>query len=135
MTLAETSSAVLTFSAVGFAVLTAIPSVIIQLSPLDRLAQAVKGRKLLPEDLIQFHSVIVHSLSNPAALWAFAVLYLVASIFIQIYYNFPVGERVGKIGIMVALGTTIGVAAFAIVVPLMQYVYLRFAAKVLAKVR
>jgi len=137
MTVPEISLSVLLFSAVGFAVLMAIPSVIIVMSPEKRLVQAVKEQKLSPRCLIKFRSVVAHSLGNPAALWAFAILYLIASILILVYCNFPgdVGESFAKIGIAFAFGTTIGVAAWAIIVPLVEYQNLQFAVKVLEKLR
>lgn len=137
MTVPEISLSVLLFSAVGFAVLITIPSVLIGLSPEERLVQAVKEQKLSPQCLIQFRSVVVHSLGNPAALWVFAILYLVASILILVYCNFPgvARESVAKIGITVAFGTTVGVAGWAIIVPLAEYLYLQFAVKVLEKLR
>lgn len=137
MTVPEISLSVLLFSAVGFAVLMAIPSVIIGLSPVERLVQSVKEQKLPPRSLLRFRSVVVHSLGNPSALWVFSILYLVASILILVYCNFPgvVGERFAKIGIAFAFGTTIGVAIWAIIVPLVEYLYVRFAVEVLEKLR
>jgi len=133
----EICLSVLVFSAVGFAALIAIPSAIIGLPAEERLVQAVKEAKLPPSGLLQFRSVVVHSLRNPAALWAFAILYLVACVFILVYCNFSgvVGETVAEIGIAIALGTTVGVAGWVIIVPLAQYRNLRFAVKVLERLR
>jgi hypothetical protein len=131
----EISLTVLVFSAVGFAVLIAIPSVMIGLSPEERLIQTIKAQNLPPRSLLRFRSIVVYSLGNPAALWVFAILYLVSCILILVYCTFSgvVGESVAKIGIAFAFGTTIGVAGWAIIVPLAQYLYLRFAVKVLEK--
>lgn len=131
----EISLTVLVFSAVGFAVLMAIPSVVIGLSPEERLVQTVKAQKLPPRYLLRFRSIVVHSLSNPAALWVFAILYLVACILILVHCAFSavVGESVAKTGVVVSFGATVGVAGWAIIVPLAEYLYLRFAVEVLEK--
>lgn len=85
----EVSSAVLVFSGVGFAVLLAIPSAIIGLSLEERLTKAIKERQLPLQSLLQWRSIIIHSLSNPAVLWVFGALYLVASVLILAYFSFP----------------------------------------------
>jgi hypothetical protein len=141
LTVPEISLAVLVYSGVGFGVLWAIPSAGAIGMPLEeRLLRALKEQKRLKlskHPLLEWRSVIIHSISNPAVLWFFGSLYLVACTLLLIYLCFPesVWDTVAKVGVACSMATTISVAGWTIVLPVAEYSRMRWAANIFLKRR
>lgn len=138
VTVPEISLAVLVFSGVGFGVLLTIPSAAVIGLPLEeRLLKVIKEQHLPQHVLLQWRSIITHSLSNPTVLWVFGTLYLVACVLMLTYLSFPetIWDTVAKVGIISAFGTTLGVTGWVIIVPITQYRNMRWAVSILKKLR